>query len=166
MKLRCKPGGILEKFLSMKSEGERVIFQGVDLKGQVSVNDNVFRNPHVAAVDIAVQEMRSRFMCFLSQSGDGVVYGFRIFNHDAWPERQDALLDNGRAEIQVLIQHFGNLLRNGGCQVDQVPQEWQLLKTIVRTTFKDKSYLGLWQTLLTKEPYCSDSGISEYPTPT
>ncbi|MEQ2242038.1 hypothetical protein ILYODFUR_031680 [Ilyodon furcidens] len=47
----------------------------------------------------------------------------------------------------------------GGCQVDQVPQEWQLLKTIVRTTFKDKSYLGLWQTLLTKEPYCSDLDI-------
>ncbi|MEQ2221997.1 hypothetical protein ILYODFUR_021337 [Ilyodon furcidens] len=54
---------------------------------------------------------------------------------------------------------------SGGCQVDQVLQEWQLLKTIVRTTFKDKSYLGLWQTLLTKEPYCSDSEISEYPTP-
>lgn len=27
MKLRCKPKGMLEKFLSIQSEGERVIFQ-------------------------------------------------------------------------------------------------------------------------------------------
>ncbi|MED6249727.1 hypothetical protein ATANTOWER_018691, partial [Ataeniobius toweri] len=107
--------------------GESVIFQGMELKGQVTVNDSVFRNLHgAAAVDIVVKEMRSRFMRFLSQSGHIVVYSSRIFNHDAWPERQDAPLDYGRGEIQVLIQHFGleppvvdarstRSLRNGSC---------------------------------------------------
>ncbi|KAJ8367015.1 hypothetical protein AAFF_G00333890 [Aldrovandia affinis] len=41
-------------------------------------------------------------------------------------------------------------------QSEQVLQEWQQLKTLIRTTFAEKSYLGLWQTLLTKEPYRSD----------
>ncbi|KAJ8356589.1 hypothetical protein SKAU_G00193830 [Synaphobranchus kaupii] len=157
MKLRHKPGGMLEKFLSSQPEGESVTFQGMELKGQVPLTDGVFSNLHVAAaVDIAVEEMRSRFSCLMSQSGEGVVDSFRIFNHDAWPESQGALLDYGRAEVQSLLQHFGELLRNGGCQSEQVLQEWQQLKTLIRTTFADKSYLGLWQTLLTKEPYRSD----------
>ena len=43
-----------------------------------------------------------------------------------------------------------------GCKLDRVQEEWQQLKAVIRTTFADKSYVSLWQTLLTKEPYCSD----------
>ena len=29
----------------------------------------------------------------------------------------------------------------------------------INTSFKDKSYLGLWQVMTTKEPYCSDFAV-------
>ena len=44
----------------------------------------------------------------------------------------------------------------GGCDFNKVQDEWQALKVIVANTFSDKSYLALWQTLLTKEPYNHD----------
>ncbi|KAJ8393022.1 hypothetical protein AAFF_G00069260 [Aldrovandia affinis] len=53
--------------------------------------------------------------------------------------------------------------KDGECQSEQVLQEWQQLKTLIRTTFADKSYLGLWQTLLTKEPYRSDFEVDTMP---
>lgn len=84
----------------------------MELREHVTVNESALRNPHVAAaVGIAVEEMRSRFRCFLSQLGEGVIDSFRKFNHNAWPESQDALVDYGRAEVQVLIQHFDSILR-------------------------------------------------------
>ncbi|KAJ8376204.1 hypothetical protein SKAU_G00067840 [Synaphobranchus kaupii] len=46
-------------------------------------------------------------------------------------------------------------LRNG-CDCALAEEEFQALKTLVFRSFKDKSYKGLWDILLTKEPYCSD----------
>ena len=33
------------------------------------------------------------------------------------------------------------------------------MKMTINTSFKDKSYLGLWQVMTTKEPYCSDFAV-------
>ena len=40
-----------------------------------------------------------------------------------------------------------------GCDLAAVQNEWQGLKILVSQNFKDKSYSGLWETMLTKEPY-------------
>ena len=39
---------------------------------------------------------------------------------------------------------------------DQLPKEWRKLKRLACDTFKDKSYAGLYSTLLTKDPYKMD----------
>lgn len=43
-----------------------------------------------------------------------------------------------------------------GCQIEEVQGEWQKLKALVRHTFSEKCYSSLWQTLITKKPYCDD----------
>ncbi|XP_016114443.1 uncharacterized protein [Sinocyclocheilus grahami] len=70
MKLRPKPGGMLENFLSIQREGGTVTFQSVELKGQIPLTGDAFSSLHVAAtVDIAVEEIRL-FSCLLNQSGE------------------------------------------------------------------------------------------------
>ncbi|XP_049432728.1 uncharacterized protein LOC125889084 [Epinephelus fuscoguttatus] len=112
------------------------------------------------AVDIAVGELLfSCFSCLLSGSEDqasNAVSCFRVFNHDAWPENQIQLLNYSIEEVDVLLKHFGDILKKGGCNANKVQEEWQNLKVLVTSTFSDKNYLALWQTLLTKEPYKHD----------
>ena len=69
----------------------------MDLKGDGA--NLVLNSKHViAAVDIAVGELKSRFSCLLSGSDDpasNAVKCFRVFNHDVWPESETQLLDCG-----------------------------------------------------------------------
>ncbi|KAL7407867.1 hypothetical protein ABVT39_014850 [Epinephelus coioides] len=69
---------------------------------------------NITAVDIAVGELKSRFSCLLSGSEDqasNAVKCFRVFNHNAWPENQIQLLDYGIEEVDVLLKHFGDILK-------------------------------------------------------
>lgn len=42
------------------------------------------------------------------------------------------------------------------CSKEQAKEEFREMKMTINTSFKDKSYLGLWQVMTTKEPYYSD----------
>ena len=48
------------------------------------------------------------------------------------------------------------MLANAGCQVNAIPDEWLSMKLQINTSFRDKDYGSLWQTLLTKMPYRQD----------
>ena len=37
-----------------------------------------------------------------------------------------------------------------------IPEEWFSLKVLVNTSFRDKDYASLWETLLIKTPYKDD----------
>lgn len=37
-----------------------------------------------------------------------------------------------------------------------IKNEWQCLKILVSQNLKDKTYSGLWETMLTKDPYKHD----------
>ncbi|CAM4696780.1 unnamed protein product [Leuciscus chuanchicus] len=81
---------------------------------------------------------------------------FQVFNHDVWPETVEELVDYGIEEVHFLLDHFKVVLERNGCDFALAEEEFQTLKTLVFMSFKDKSYHGLWEVLLTKEPYCSD----------
>ena len=62
----------------------------------------------------------------------------------------------GHKELKVLTDWYKDKLTQAGCQLDQLPEEWRKLKRLACDTFKDKSYAGLYSTLLTKDPYKMD----------
>uniref|UniRef100_A0A8C6SCA7 HAT C-terminal dimerisation domain-containing protein n=1 Tax=Neogobius melanostomus TaxID=47308 RepID=A0A8C6SCA7_9GOBI len=84
------------------------------------------------------------------------VHCFKVFNHHAWPEEMGELIDYGTAEVNYLLEFFHVVLERNGCDPTLAKEEFKALKTLVLLSFKDKSYCGLWQVLLTNEPYCSD----------
>lgn len=49
-----------------------------------------------------------------------------------------------------------------GCNPELAKEEFQAMKMMIYTSFKDKSYLGLWEVMLTTEPYCSDYKASGF----
>ena len=48
-----------------------------------------------------------------------------------------------------------------GCNLAAIQDEWQGLKTLVSHNFKDKSYSGLWETMLKKDPYRLDYKVGQ-----
>lgn len=85
----------------------------MELKGDGA--NLALNSKHVeTAVDIAVGELKSRFRSLLTESEDqasNAVKCFRVFNHDAWPESQIQLLDYGIEQVDVLLKHFGDVLK-------------------------------------------------------
>ena len=79
-----------------------------------------------------------------------------VFNVDAWPHDVTDLVDFGLDEVGRLVEWFGPILKNGGCDVKAVPKQWVSLKLMVKTQFQDMPYSRLWSMMLSKEPYKSD----------
>lgn len=79
-----------------------------------------------------------------------------VFNHNAWPTNQCELIDFGQQSIERLVTWFQPLLMSKGCCITAISSQWVSLKILVSTQFKDKAYVDLWATLLTKTPYKED----------
>ena len=79
-----------------------------------------------------------------------------VFNLDAWPTNPQDLVIFGNEHIERLTHWFEPALANAGCQVDKIPDEWLSIKVQINTSFRDKDYGSVWQTLLTKKPYRQD----------
>lgn len=75
---------------------------------------------------------------------------------DAWPKSTKELVDFGNEKIERLVDWFQPLLQKAGCDVASIPEEWFSLKVLVNTSFRDKDYASLWETLLIKTPYKDD----------
>ncbi|MGH0116050.1 UNVERIFIED_CONTAM: hypothetical protein FKN15_023083 [Acipenser sinensis] len=111
-------------------------------------------------VEITVRWFESRFDNIVKLSveegvsgGPRVIQCFLIFCHDAWP---DDLVNFGDEQLEVLLNWYSDLLEKNGYNVDAGQARWRMLKTLVRGQFMDKSYIGLWAVMLTKEPFCTD----------
>ncbi len=114
---------------------------------------------------------------------------FNIFNHDSWPEKQDDLFGHGANDLAFLLDHFSTVLRRwittilcvllvdiffmwtliicvihiifrNGVNTELAKEEFVGLKLLIARMFKDKTYLSLWELMLTKEPYCSEYKVS------
>ncbi|XP_060777194.1 zinc finger protein 862-like isoform X1 [Neoarius graeffei] len=164
-KSRAKSGGMLEKIqamLAQHGEEDECRFQGISLKGNLTGLAD-FTHPqlkkHVeSAINICVSELKDRFGGLLDDGADvrTPVQAFKVFNHDTWPDDHASLLTFGDEDVAELVAHFREPLSRSGCDLAAVQNEWQGLKILVSQHFKDKHYSGLWETMLTKEPYRED----------
>uniref|UniRef100_A0A3B1J4P0 TTF-type domain-containing protein n=1 Tax=Astyanax mexicanus TaxID=7994 RepID=A0A3B1J4P0_ASTMX len=59
-------------------------------------------------------------------------------------------------QIDTLLKWYQEILMKNGCVINAVQTEWRMLKILIKGQFMDKSYSGLWEVMLSKEPYCSD----------
>ncbi|KAK7877196.1 hypothetical protein WMY93_032098 [Mugilogobius chulae] len=113
-----------------------------------------------ATVSSTVQHLKERFSSLLVEepttATTKAVRAFRVFTHDSWPEQRSQLIEYGAEELDFLLDHFSAVLARNGCDFNSAREEFQLMKMMISTNFKDKSYLSLWETMLTKEPFCSD----------
>ncbi|XP_078146195.1 zinc finger protein 862-like [Centroberyx gerrardi] len=107
-----------------------------------------------------VKHLKNRFSSLLEEKIKDTptakaVRCFTVFNHDSWPDDKLGVLDHG-VEVKFLLEHFSTVLGRNGCNKEQSKEEFQEMKMTINTSLKDKSYLGLWEVMMTKEPYCSD----------
>ncbi|XDV21783.1 hypothetical protein PO909_026803 [Leuciscus waleckii] len=149
MAARPKPGGRLSQFLAdlrlqkrqqdEQGHGEMPIykFQTVTLKGEVSKLAEDGEDYAKSATAKAVK-------CF------------NIFNYDSWPEDQEELVDHGADDLAFLLDHFSPVLTRNGVNTELAKEEFVDLKLLITRMFKDKTYLSLWELMLTREPYCSE----------
>ncbi|XP_071953114.1 zinc finger protein 862-like [Antedon mediterranea] len=143
-----------------------LIIQGIKLKGTESEIDVRLTASIKHACQFVVRDMKDRFKNVLSDPDDEVVgndatpqkalYAFNIFNHDSWPKNQRELLEYGRGEVEYLLHHFEDILERQGCNKLKALHEWSDMKLLIQINLQDKSYLDLWQIMLTKKPYCED----------
>lgn len=155
------PGGLYEKFnLCIDEQDAPLKFQGIEMTGSVESAKEKLANHVSTAVDTTLKEMKSRFENLLgsnkSVGAQKAVNAFKVFNHDTWPLCKRELVHWGNVDIDVLCEWFQEPLESAGCNVNMVQTEWRQVKVLVANTFRDKSYLDLWQILLTKDPYKDD----------
>eukprot|EP00063_Salmo_salar_P096817 XP_014071652.1 PREDICTED: uncharacterized protein LOC106613670 isoform X2 [Salmo salar] len=152
---------MLEKIQTMlaQQQGDERRFQGITLKGNLKgFTDLTNLQQHMeVAINIVVDDLKARFGGLLKDEGvQTPVESFRVLNPDTWPEDQASLLTFGDDGVADLMRHFKEPLERSGCNMAAIQDEWQGLKILVSHNFKDKSYSGLWETLLTKDPYRHD----------
>ena len=112
------------------------------------------------AIDLCLFGMQQRFGVLLEtatgkstpSSPNQVIKDMLVFNDDAWPKNQSELIDYGQEAIARLVAWFQPLLVGKGCCITAISSQWVSLKI----QFKDKAYVDLWATLLTKTPYKED----------
>ena len=78
---------------------------------------------------------------------------FRVLSYLCWHNKLNHV-DTDLLVPAILPSHARN-----GCSKEKAKEEFQFIKMTINTSFKDKSYLGLWQVMTTKEPYCSDFAV-------
>lgn len=175
--LLCKrpvPGGRLYTFLNSlpASNGSAsAMFQGIILSGDLCglttteiTHTNGVGAQIKQAIDLCLSGMQQRFGVLLEtatgkstpSSPNQVIKDMLVFNHDAWPKNQSELIDYGQEAIARLVAWFQPLLVGKGCCITAISSQWVSLKILVTTQFKDKAYVDLWATLLTKTPYKED----------
>lgn len=65
----------------------------------------------------------------------------------------------GNEAVNAVVSHFKELLKNGGCNIDNVLTEWIILKTFVLPIYandKKKSYLEIWKSVFCDKTILKD----------
>lgn len=111
------------------------------------------------------QERRRRIQelcdCLDSRFGslqEPIFKSCNIFYHRNWPDKEEALVRYGRQELQVITDHFQQVLNNCGCDIELAFNEWSELKLLVRGTphFRVLHPLSLWQRISQEDVQRSD----------
>lgn len=178
LKTQALQSGHQQRFLDMLEKSpveDKVDFQGITLEGSLDgtpkrgsahTGTSSFQSTKEEAIELCLNGLRQRFSTLLigEVSTDPpsayrtveVVRDMLVFNVDAWPSTSQDLVHFGNDKIERLTRWFEPVLKKAGCNVDAIPGEWLSMKMQINTSFKDKGYGHLWQTLLTKMPYRED----------
>ena len=161
------PGGMLEKLIdnclkSDKQPPNMLKFQSLQLVGFNDADDLLdnLQTSLTRVIDITIEEIDKRFSNLLGKNQDSdiqnVIKAFGVFHHDSWPSGRQELSAYGNNEIKELCKWFDAILQRSGCDTQKVMQEWRKMKMLIHSNFSRKSYLELYQQLLTKDPYRDD----------
>lgn len=60
----------------------------------------------------------------------------------------------------TLISCVNHIIFRNGVNAELAKEEFVSLKLLIARMFKDKTYLSLWELMLTREPYCSEYKVS------
>lgn len=165
--------GHLQRFFDMLEKSpvkHKVQFQGNNLEGSLdgmpkrgSVRTRSFQSTQDEAIVLCLTGLKERFSTLLIDEATtdqpsaygttDVVRDMLVFNTDAWLGTPQDLIVFGNDKIQRLTQWFKPMLEKARCNVNAIPDEWLSMKMKVNTSFRDKGYGSLWQTLLAKMPY-------------
>ena len=176
LKIHPVPNGHLARFMNMLQHSgvkDELRFQGITLRGSLDgkpkrgdVRTGSFQSRVNEAIGLCLTGLEERFgslMNSASNSESTTKYGtadaindLLVFNVDAWPKSTKELVDFGNEKIERLVDWFQPLQQKAGCDVSSIPEEWFSLKVLVNTSFRDKDYASLWETLLIKTPYKDD----------
>lgn len=66
------------------------------------------------------------------------------------------MVDHGADDLGFLLDHFSTVLKRNGVNTELAKEEFEGLKLLIARMFKDKTYISLWELMLTREPYCSE----------
>ena len=175
LKIRPVPNEHLARFMNMLQHSgvkDELRFQGITLRGSLNgkpkrgdVRTGSFQSRVNEAIGLCLTGLEERFGSLINSASNSesttkygtadVINDLLVFNVDAWPKSTKELVDFGNEKIECLVHWFQPLLQKAGCDVSSIPEEW-FSSVLVDTSFRDKDYASLWETLLIKTPYKDD----------
>ena len=146
--LIATPGHMESEFL--RNVGAGVMYKGKELYNRPTGFRQV-QNDRQAVLQSCITHLQQRFKSF--QDND-ILDAMKVFEFRSWPLHRDRLMPFGNDKLQLLVDHFQNLLLKQNCDIPAILLEWQELKIHVSqrvTVDPDLAYLDLWQRVILEE---------------
>lgn len=97
--------------------------------------------------DLSISPLFKHMLCLLDTS--------------SWPKEEQLISEFGGKEIAEICSYFEPLLKENGCHVDQVENEWDMLKLFVVPIVKNNpslKYFDFWQRVFTNRDINNECG--------
>ena len=140
----------------MKEVSEGHCYQSIKLVN-FDVHRKTVRDIYCDIIPRVASAMENRFE---SLSNSPVFnYLIQILDVSTWPTEDEKLLTYGDKEISELCIHFNNLLSQNQCSIENIPNEWDVLKSFLSPILKSESktdYLEFWKDVFTNKDVSDD----------
>jgi len=123
--LQTTPGPMERAF--MEQVGDGTLYKGKELLNRPAGLIQAETDKRVVLQSCLIHIQRP----FQSFEGDDVLEAMRIFDFSNWPLHRDQLVPFGNDKLQVLTNHYENLLNRMDCDIPSVLLEWQEIKIYV-----------------------------------
>ena len=82
---------------------------------------------------------------------DKILQAAAMLDIKNFPTDKEVLADFGNAEIEIMIDHFEEIMLSKGCDATKILAEWILLKLDVNKHHKKLSNHEVWRIMLTSK---------------
>ena len=72
----------------------------------------------------------------------------------SWPTEENALSTYCDEEILLVVNYYEKLLSQNGCNIEEIPPEWDLEKAYLELILKSQTkiyYLEVWKSIFTND---------------